>query len=98
MYCFLKKFARRIYPSPDAPHVPPELQHIGEKRVADCGKPFDPETSVIRDFYSRCLYEEIPRLRDEDGIVVDDWFVQRLEFDENRTTRHAFFFIGEGRI
>ncbi|MCE9541282.1 GNAT family N-acetyltransferase [Candidatus Kaiserbacteria bacterium] len=91
MYGFMRSFCDTVYPSPGMSAVPEHLHALGEKLVRNRTGVFDPSTFVMRDLYSKCLYERLPTSSDP---VVNKWFERTLECKEG-TTRNAFLFVGE---
>ncbi len=90
MFCLGRSIVRdrKIYPSPQNPTLSPQLRPFGKLLVPE--DDIHPETFVIRERYSVCLYPKIPESRDWE---VNRWFASSLEIRDGQT-RHGFLFIG----
>lgn len=91
MFCLLRRFCREVYPSPLQPLVPQELSWIGNRLVVGRSGRFSETTFVIKELYKRCLYNAIPRSRDE---AVNRWFDKTLAVKKG-VSRNGFLFVGE---
>lgn len=91
MFCFLRNWTKRQYPSPKEPTVPSTehaySQILMSERVCD----FNTSTSVAKNLYRDCLYPQIEDSRDE---PVNRWFRKSLEMQEGKT-KHGFLLYGD---
>ena len=91
MFCLLRRFCRRIYPSPAQPLVPQGLLSVGSRLVVGRSGHLNEATFVIDGLYKRCLYSTLPRSRDD---AVNKWFDEALAVKEG-VSRNGFLFVGE---
>lgn len=91
-FCLLSSVCSKIYPSPTHDRIPTHLlRQIYALKRTGLPNP-DPKTGVLRNFYSRCLYEHIPESND---ATLNEWLAHRLSVKDGRT-RHALLVIGTG--
>lgn len=91
MFCLLKKYARKCFPSPDEQNVHHGEMVYGAKLMSKRHGEFDPSTFVSKNLYQNCLYPEIQPAAD---AKVNQWFWRSLEIQDGRT-RHGFLLCGE---
>ncbi|MDP3724942.1 MAG: GNAT family N-acetyltransferase [Nanoarchaeota archaeon] len=87
MFCIARSFVRQTFPSPLQPIVPEALRPLGMRLVPEG---LSPNTFVVRERYSKCLYPSIPESRDS---TVNQWFASSLEIRDGQT-RNAFLILG----
>ena len=87
MFCLGRSSARQTFPSPSNPIVPEKLRSLGMELVPE---KLAPDTFVVRDRYSKCLYPKIPDSRDTE---VNQWFASSLEIQGGQT-QNAFLILG----